>query len=242
MVMLNRGSKYFLLFFVLIVGCGNPSNDLVNDESSVSLYYQTKSLSIIGRPEYINIYNNASDSIAHWQINNLGDYSFAFKQIKKLDSLICFNKSGDRLVSAIHRYRNESSPSDELLFFYGEKINGLWYFFRSGSVTLPRDHYKHSFSSPLSYRELHNIALKEIFASYLLPNGQINEKFFTDQFEGSGWGDLTTQELSDWCFKGKRYTDLKEFYKAVHLCKVKANWMSRDTTQPIIPLPPKDLK
>ncbi len=94
----------------------------------------------------------------------------------------------------------------------------------------------HPTNTPLSYQQLHEIALKEVFGGYLKQDGNINEEWFTSHFESNGWGDFNHQEYDDWCLKGKRYTDLKEYYIACHLCKVKSNWANRDTTRSIIKL------
>jgi hypothetical protein len=198
---------------------------------------------VIGRDEYRKIYNNANDSIQTWAINGLSFYRNYIKNTNYyLDSIICFNGDGTRMISCILKINEgPDSNSDGLDYFMGEKIKNKWYFFTSSNhIILPREMVKgQDIHKPLNYTQLHYFAIHEVIGSYLKSNGEINENWFTSHFEGPGWGDLSHQEYNDWCFNGKRYTNLKEYYVAAHLCKVKGNWGSRDTTQPVKQLPAK---
>ncbi len=225
-------SNIILYFFLVSCNTSSKEQDLIQFSESK-----------IGCKKYLEIYNKANDSISAWVLNDLDNYTMKYQQSYKLDSLLCFNSQLNRFIAAIHCYRNVSTPSDELCYFVGEMINNKWYFFlTSETVTLPRKMYLKTEVIPLTYQQLHEIALKEVFSPYLKPNGEINEEWFIKKFEGPGWGSMEDQSYFDWCFKGKRYSNKKEFYEANHLCKVKRNWMDRDTTKPIIPLPSKEVK
>jgi hypothetical protein len=230
MDMLKKENKIvlILLCFLFLFRC--------SETSQLSNLILKKSIAVIGSNNYYKIYNSALDSLTLWNKNDLDYYWTRYNQVYMLDSLLCFNQKGDRFISSIHRFKNEENPSDELLFLLGEKINDHWYFFGNGSVTLPRKFYTQSQKHPLSQQQAHKIALKEIYEGYLLPNGEINEAWFANYFEGPGWGDFNHQEYDDWCFNGARYKTPKEYYQACHLCKVKSNWARRDTTQPLIQL------
>jgi hypothetical protein len=227
--MLNLGIRHLAIcLFSLFVhqSCTNKNEILIKDP-----------VQRIEPEKYKEIYSNACDSLLFWCRNNFENYSLRFNQIYTLDSLLCFNKDNDRFVGVIHRFKNEKNWSDELLILYGERIENKWFFFDGGFITLPRTMYKESDLTPLTYKQMHQASLKEIFSTYLTRNREINNSWFLEQFEGNQWGSIEEQEYLDWCFKGKRFTNKDEFYRAAHLCKVKANWLRRDTTQPINQLP-----
>ena len=117
-------------------------------------------------------------------------------------------------------------------FLYGEKINGLWYFFRGPYVVIPREMVKNQpLNKPLNYAQLHNIALKEVYGGYLTGDGDINEHWFTAKFESAGWGDFEKQENYDDILKGKRYKTSQEFFEQMHLFVIGNNWngVNRDS-------------
>ena len=159
-------------------------------------------------------------------MNNLGYYQYCGKSKNCfIDSLLCFNTKGDRLISAKLMQQLNNDVADGIDFMYGEKINNKWYFFSGAYITIPRNMLKdHPINKPLSYQQLHQIALKEVYGGYLKSNGEINEAWFTSQFEGPGWGDFNNQPSLDFILKGKRFTNKKEFFEYAHLTVVKANW------------------
>lgn len=237
--MLNHVSNNIKFFICLaLFSCSEnvqyKKNSLLKEES----------IKVVTKTEYESVYNNLKDSVKLWTLNQLTLYTFKKGEFSyAIDSLICFNSSGNRMINALHSITERSDgTSDGLIFMYGEKIDSKWYFFRGGAVIISRKILNQEVNKPLKYNILHEAALKEVYSGYLNMAGKINEKWFTSHFEGPGWGDLSTQHYSDWCLKGKRYTNEKEFYIAMHLCKVKANWMQRDTTKPIIQLPAKEEK
>lgn len=196
------------LFIYLISSCSDNMKDIQHE----------KSLFVVGKQKYYMIYNAASDSIKIWNVNNVGNYSVRYNQNYILDSLLCFNTDSSRFISAIHRYRNIPSPSDELLIFCGEKINSFWYFFGGGaSVTLPRTFYQDNNKTPLSYQQLHQIALKEVYSGYLKSNGEINEAWFTSQFEGPGWVNWNDSQE-------KINSHTRKDYEQFHLKVIRNNW------------------
>jgi len=111
------------------------------------------------------------------------------------------------------------SNSDGIELFLGEQINNQWWFFKGGwYFIVPRQGFKdHDIHTPLSYQQLHQIALKEVYAGYLNRNGEINENWFTSKFESNGWvnWDDTPEKI-------KSYT--RKDYEQFHLRKVRSNW------------------
>jgi hypothetical protein len=115
---------------------------------------------------------------------------------------------------------------DDIQYLYGEKIDDKWYFFTGPTLSVPRSMIKnHDVHKPLSFEQLHQIALKEIYSGYLTQKGEINEDWFTSHFEDAGWGKFEEQNASqDWWLKGRRFKTKKEFFEFCHLEKVRSNW------------------
>ena len=192
----------------------------------------------------IKIYQNLCDSFEVWKLNKLQSMSAELLYEYKLDSLLCLNKQKNRLITCRFLMVNiPESTSDDLQFIYGEKIDSNWIFFRGSSIVIPRSLIEgHDSHKPLSYQQLHRIALKEVYSGYIDQNGNINEKWFNAHFESSGWGGFVKPGRQDDPFlHGAICNTKKEYYEAVHLQSAKNNWVARDTTQPLVPLPVKNL-
>jgi hypothetical protein len=212
--MLNQGIKVILFLTVLFLfSCSLTETDKTHK-------FKNKSLSIIGKNEYTKIYNQASDSIVIWSTNNLSYYQYLGVSKKYLlDSLLCFNKAADRFITCILMQQQlKEGVADDIDFFYGEKINNKWYFFKGANVFLPRSAYNKDIHTPMIFPQLHEIALTEVYSGYLKSNGEINEEWFTSHFENVGF-----------CSECKTRAD---FQKTI-LQGVGALWTQRDTTQPI---------
>ncbi len=211
--------KFFLFFIIICPSC---------DESRVNknTINQLSIESCVGL-NCDNIYRMANDSLKLWVLNGLGMYAFETGKFEyQLDSLLCVNEERNRIVTCLlEKVVVKESNSDGIIFFYGEKINNNWYFFRGASIVIPRSMIKnHPVKQPLSYQQLHQIALKEIYNGYLKGNGEINEDWFIEHFENAGYGDFNNQQSSDWFLKGKRFKTRKEYFEFVHLEKVRNNW------------------
>ena len=217
--MLNLDNTFYKFFFVLVIalvyGCShNPAK--------TTLKFKEKSTSVVGTSIYNNIFSTMNDTLIVWKLNNLKGSIDTTYTVDYIDSLLCFNGSGNRLVTCVlSRYVNkkETSNSDDIDFFYGEKINKQWYFFRGASIVIPRKMADGAdVSKSLSYQQLHEIAIKEIYSGYLNSSGEINEEWFTKHFENVGWCD-TCKTRAD--FEKSRLQDVSTL------------WLQRDTTQPI---------
>ena len=235
--MLNLDKKQIVILFLLIFGCVQK----IDKETS----FKKNSLSVISRSDQNKFISEISDTLKIWELNSIGKLKSVKGEFSiRLDSLLCFNFTGTRFITCIHTYIEREGPkSDGLVCFYGEKINNKWYYFSGNSFVISRATFNdQDINKPLSYQQLHQAALKNIYSGYL-KNGQINEDWFTEHFEGIGWGDFQHQETSDEYLglKGKRFTNRREFFEAIHLQSVKNNWVARDTTQPLVPLPVKNL-
>lgn len=218
--MLKKGIS-LLAWFILLFGCREFSNDKFN--------YQVISKKILGNNQYNSVYKSAFDTIKK-RVLLTGSYYFLENGRWFIDSLLVCNKSGDRCVTNIMSLCEKDSGcvSEDLHFLYAEKINNAWFFFHGPTLIVPRDMFKnHDSTKPLSYQQLHQIALKEIYSGYLLPNGEINEAWFTQHFEGPGWykWDETPEQV-------KKLT--RKDFEQRHLDYVRRMWEGRDTTKPAI--------
>ncbi len=75
--------------------------------------------------------------------------------------------------------------------------------------------------------------MENIYIGYLKQSSkgkwEINDAFFTSQFENEGWGDFENQSHSDTVDNGKRYTNKKEYFESIYLRYSKEKWFYRDT-------------
>jgi len=173
----NLGSKKFIFFILLLIliRCGDPnSNEISNN-------YKIKSQSVVGVKNYLELARKMNDSLNNWTHNHLNNSEAENIYPFKMDSLICINNYRNRLIGCRHLYINlPDATSDDLQLFYGIKIDSIWYFFKGQSIAIPRKMVKgKDVSEPLTYQELHQIALKEVYNGYLDAKGEINENFFS---------------------------------------------------------------
>lgn len=203
-----RKISIFLLLSILF-GCNHPS------KKRSGLSFLQESQKKIGTEEYNNIYKQTTDSLINWlkyDLYNINKYGYIYK----IDSLLCFNTSGTRFIGAeLHFLGNQNSKfSDGIHYFYGEKIDGNWYFWRGGYIVIPREIYpKHDPTQPLSYSQLHEQALKEVFGGYLTKDGQINEEWFAHHFEKGGRFSFEDRYKYKWILDGERIDNYDEWYK-----------------------------
>lgn len=206
--MLDRGKITIIcICAILIESCSNSNLE------------KEKSLLISGKSEYITTYRNLCDSVANWTANKLGLYTFEKGKFEyQIDSLLCFNKSFDRVIACILMQTIEKpSSSDGIIYMYGEKTNDKWYFARGASIVIPRSMVAgHPENEPLSYQQLHEIALKEVYSGYLNAMGNINEDWFKMHFENIGM-----------CADCKTSEDFKKNF----LQGAQALWSHKDTTK-----------
>ena len=192
-----------------------------------NLNYYEKSLQVINQQEYNSIYQSVNDSFKLWINCKTKIVEPETYYPYSIDSLMCFDSSRNRFIGCTHLYvKTKEAKMDGLDFLYGEKINNHWYYFRGASVSIPRETIEgHPKNKPLSYQQLHQIALKEIYSGYLNINGEINDAWFTSHFEGSGWGDFNDQSSSlKYLGSTEKFTDKRKFFEAIHLQGVRNNW------------------
>jgi hypothetical protein len=236
MGILNRGNILLTIVCLLFCRC---NEHLITEHNTDSFQ---KSVNAVGQVGYSKIYNKMKDSLEVWVLNKLVSYEALYTYNYDLDSLICFNKKANRLVCCLHIFGNQfNSTSDDLIFFYGEEINSNWYFFKGADIVLIRSSYQKNIHTPLSYQQLHQIALKEVYCGYLNDKGEINEDWFTNHFENIGFGDFNNQS-SSLAFLGvkEKFTDKRKFFEAIHLQSVKNNWFGINKDS-IKQLPTKNL-
>jgi hypothetical protein len=227
MVMLNRGKKIIytlLLVIVCLYGCLQKKRSLEEKEN----LFREKAISIIGnKKDYSQLYNQMIDTLENWLshkliVDTVYD-DFTNEQIiwkYELDSFFCINTLKKRIIGALYQ-KGESKKKismDDIHFFYGEKIDGKWYFWTGATIGIYRKIYpNHDQTKPLTYAQLHEQAIKEVFGGYLDKNGEINDEWFVFHFEGPGWGKFEEQgPEKDWYLKGRRFKTRKEYFETLH--------------------------
>ena len=187
--MLNRDKKkIFVICLILLTSFLIFIK--VNSTSSIEKTIKNKNNEMFSKKEYFDIYNLANDTINNWIKNDI----FISKAYKfsnwRLDSLICFNKSKNRCVMNIYR-QNNVNVNNAIDYFYGAKFNNKWYFFQGAVIYLFSENYGLKVNTALSFKKLHEIAMKEVCSGYLKkkekgfwvnlfskPEYEINESFF----------------------------------------------------------------
>ncbi len=218
----------YLFIYLFIIKCADNEN---------KKDYFGKTKEVVSTLEYNRIYNSIKDSLQLFQLSSLSSYNFLNGGYWWNDSLMCFNKNGSRLITSVLSSNSnfKEAIADGIQYFYGEKINNGWYFFKGGLIVIPRNMLKdHPVNKPLNYQQLHQIALKEVYGGYLNADGSINEAWFTSHFEGPGWGNFDNQAYSLKYLglkPNEKFTDKRKFFEAIHLQSVKNNWygVKKDT-------------
>ena len=167
--MLHHGIKKTLIAITLAVICFACTNREGKSHEQ-TLLYTIYSERIAGE-NYTRIYKMAKDTLENWKLNHLKNFQYLSLYPFHLDSLICFNKERNKMISAIlvsDTTKINNTGSDALSFFYGIEINSKWYFFSGATVVLPREIYQKDMHTPLSFAKLHEIAMKEVFSGYLI--------------------------------------------------------------------------
>ena len=193
----------FTLIAICLFSCSQ------NDKKSeyVIKCTQISIQNIEGDRNYRAVYSNINDTLTNWKIHNLVDFRSGSCDYSsnRVDSLMCFNKLKNKMVTAILEKGCNEDYGDGIHILYGAKIKGQWYFFSGAYILLPREIYvsKDIVHEPLSFSKLHEIALEEVFSGYLIKKKkdvgwwnnlfspeyeyEINEKWFDSHFKTS-WG------------------------------------------------------
>ena len=174
---LKKGNRYLLvliIFIIVLFACKHK------EEKKDAKLYMATSLKAVGQEEYTKVYKAANDSLNFWAKNRLQTYLQQTVGTWQLDSLICFNKKGNKCVMAILVHQGEG-VSNSINHFYGAKINGNWYFYRGAAG------YTTAYSRDVvqTFAQLHDIAMDNIFRGYLITtsgndNWEINDRFFDE--------------------------------------------------------------
>jgi len=211
-----------------IIGFYLQACETRNPVSSAGLLKASKQM--IGDEEYLRVWKLAEDSLKNWirnGIENLGAHDAQKNFV--LDSLFCINSNKDRLLGVVLNFNQyEAAREDGFDFFYGENINGKWYFWRKNYYIIPRSMFENQPNEiPLSYQQLHHAAVKYVFSGYLNKKGEIDEEWFINYFEGPGYGHFNDPETTTRYLglpKDCVFTDKTTYFKAIHLQGVKNLW------------------
>ena len=229
--MLNHVNKYLILLLLsLLMACHQYEQK--NKEWNQKILELSKTT--IGKEEYNKLYRQVSDSLDRWCSEKLPAYGSVWYYNYRLDSVLCFNSSKDRMVTGILiQCDKPTCEMDDIEYLYGAKIKGRWYFFQGGgAMVILRERYQSDIHTPVSFAKLHELAMEQMFRGYVKKDhkGQwiINDAFFTHHFEGTGWGDFDKQSHKDTVAYGKRFTEKKEYYESIYLRGINDKWTRKD--------------
>ncbi len=128
--MSNHVTKLIVLINFLLLSACNQQEQKNHERNRKILEL---SQATIGSQEYDRIYQQTLDSLSIWCSEKLPGYESIWSFSYRLDSVLCFNKEKDRMVTAIlGRHNRSDCVTDDVHYFYGAKIKGQWYFFRGG--------------------------------------------------------------------------------------------------------------
>jgi hypothetical protein len=222
LVMLHQNRAFLLVLIFLVFNC--TSNEK-RDENYLSKNIASEaqiikfSENLIGEDKYLEIGKDVSDSIMNWIDNELSAYVALKLYPHKLDSIMCFNKSKNKFITAIlFQCSIPECRQENIWYFYGIKIADKWYFYAGPTMVIPRD--PKNLTTPTSFTKLHEIAMDNIFKGYLKKNKEtgeweINEDFFARFYERDAYNfPFTTQEA----------------WEESWLKLMRENWHKRDTT------------
>ena len=203
--MLHHGNKLLhlaiLILLLLFVSCNKYKVFDVKEIESIRYNTQNISQSIIGAHNYWQLYNQMNDTIRSWVNHGIGNSVYWDTLINyQIDSVFCINNAKDKIIASVMLpYIGEGGNSDVIIYFYGVKIYGQWYFFDGAAMILPRENYQQDIHTPLSFDKLKQIATWHIYRHYLEQNQQgewvINEQFFArfEKYDAYNFP-FTTQE------------------------------------------------
>jgi len=229
-VMLNRKNKnIYLLLLSLLFFCFSCSKQK-NETLEKTKLYKSFSNKLVRSSVYSNVYIASNDSLKSWIENKLSSHKQESCNTWKIDSLLCFNQEGTKCVMSLLIQQKEGLVSNAIDFFYGVKIQDSWYFF-NGATCYPTPYNDKGI---LSFAQLHEIAMKEVFNGYLIKKKkdtgwwknifdpeyeyEINERWFDYHFKGSGWGCGYMGE------KGWIDTCSEEEFEQLYYKKALSNW------------------
>jgi hypothetical protein len=208
----NAKKTLFLLFFMMSCDSSRKEESQIQD----FLYKQ------IGKDEYYKIHNMMLDSLKNWEKAKLKTYLALRLYSHELNTLVCFNKLKNKLITSIlFKCDVPNCVQENIWYFYGVNIKGKWYFFSGPTIVLPRP--SNSLDVVPSFKKLHEIAMKQIYGGYLKPKGflglggyEINEDFFQDLTSVAWYPGAKPQTQDEW--------------DKIYLKIVEENWAKKDTT------------
>lgn len=225
--MLSKGKiSSFVLVSILLFGCiSSPKEQPILEKEKQ--YNKTVNQIMGSSIERENLYHKISDTLKSWLdadlygINKLG-YSLL------IDSIFCVNSEGNKLIGAQLRSHGVGKfSSDGIEEFFGAKVNNKWYFWTGGYQPVIRRAYKnHDIKKPLSYKQLHQEAMRSFLGGYLTKEGKINDDWFEFKFrEGRSY--FKDRYEYKWLLDGQRIDNEKDYYEYLWKKKGLSLWIAK---------------
>jgi uncharacterized lipoprotein NlpE involved in copper resistance len=202
---LARAISCILVILILLTGCNKERNEAVKMRAVI----KAVCINAIGANEYNFVYKNINDSIKDWIEHKLS-YFGNFNTITKyrVDSLLCFNKKGNKCITTIFLQDTRGANGIETIeCFNGVKIKAKWYYFMGSTLALPREMFERNTNKPLTFEKMEQLAYQHIYRNYLIKDADgiwvINEKYFDHFTESRLCTYCKTEEQWDYYFLEK---------------------------------------
>lgn len=156
--------------------------------------------------KYKSVYIALNDSIKKWVQDSLGIATSLHLNLYQVDSVICFNSDSNRLFTTLNKIDvlNKRAVMDYIDYIGGAKIKEKWHFrFLSESMAIPREVYSDDIYTPLTLKNVSNIAHEEVLSAAVFKNSdgtyQSNNQYFQAVFyDKIGWACDSCFMQEDW--------------------------------------------
>lgn len=174
---------------LLLIGSSFLSSCNDNNQESISRYeVQSFLKKFHGKSNQDYLFKSISDSISTWEEAKIERYNSTMNAARLIDTIICINQSKDKIFTVMYVIYGDKSTFDDLIYFYGVKIQEKWYFFDGETQPVGRKDPK----IPSTFEQLSKIAFDDVFQYYLKRNEkgelEIDESIFLSLID-NGWAE-----------------------------------------------------
>lgn len=165
----------FIIIFFLFISCESMHN--LNQEKFINSYVEKNPNNNVRNVLFEKIETNAK--------KRMKDYTAQIYRSYRVDPLIIFNKSYNKLFTTVNTKSliSEKGSSDLVQALYGVKISGEWHIYLGANCIALRDGYKYDRYEPFTWEELSYVAHENFFGKYIDIDRKGNLKVDVDKIE-----------------------------------------------------------